>query len=203
MKSLQESLFDKDLTKKDVEINFDTLRDMLFDFGKERKRLFDKSEVVYHEGRQSIFIKRFIDDSRRKEAVCFELEFGVTNVYNNDKKMVAAFNTPVLKEADKMAGYSGYEYQWKYSQTAPNTTSRLIEKEFNFKSKEELQYTSTIIASNDNITGIFKLYDGMVEYFCSEEFKKILQRYVNDWEGRLAIPGIILDELMKKLIKKA
>ena len=60
MKSLQESLFGGDLVKKDVDIDFDTLLNMLFEFGRKKKKLFDKAEVIYHEGRQSIFIKKFL-----------------------------------------------------------------------------------------------------------------------------------------------
>lgn len=209
MKSLQESLFNKDLIKRGVEINFDTLLNMLFDFGKKKKRMFDKMEIDYHEGKQSIFIRRFIDDSKRKDAVCFELVLGVYNTYI-DKKLSPAFNIPVLKAKDsfkleKPSLYNTYKVyntykEWMYSSSDLVGVYRTLKKKNDFI-KDDSPFEITV--NQDNIAELFTLYDKIVEYFCSDGFKKILQGYVDKFEFKHAIPGIVLDILMKKLVNEA
>ena len=189
MKSLQESLFDSDLVEKGVKIDFDTLRDMLFSFGEKKTKFFDKAAVVYHEGRQTIFIKKFLGNN---DEICFELQFGVTNVHPNS----AAFNVPVMMVHDRWGG--NYVSGWKTSQTDVNATKRKI----NSIIKLENNGTSTIEATDVNIGKVFDLYNNMVERFCSTEFEKELKKYIDQYSGKKAIPGLILDILMKKLIVK-
>ncbi len=195
---MNESLFDRDLVEKGVEIDFDTLRNMLFDFGRQKIKLFNKAGVIYHEGEQNIYIKRFIDSSKNKEAICFELRFGVTNLYNSKgEKTHIAFYIPELKSYDMIQG--ALQGWWRYSSTDSNTISRALSK----KTNKEYINGIEIIANSQSVGKVFALYDKMVEYFCSDEFKEILQDCVNKFESKQVIPGLILDTLMKKLINKA
>ena len=188
MKSLQESLFDGDLVEKGVSVDFETLCDMLFSFGRKKAKFFDKTRVVYHEGRQAIFIKKFLGEY---DEVCFELQFGVTNMYPKG----TAFNVPAMIADDASGNHvSG----WKLSQTDVNATKRKI----NSIIKLENNGTSTIEATDVNIGKVFDLYNNMVERFCSTEFEKELKKYIDQYSGKKAIPGLILDILMKKLIVK-
>lgn len=194
MKSLQESLFDKDLVKKDVDIDFDTLLNMLFEFGRKKKKLFDKVEVIYHEGRQSIFIKKFLGVGNSDDA-CFELQFGVTNHFPNG----VAFNVPTMVLHDRWGG--NYVKGWASSRTDVNVTRRKIDKVVELENNNNS--IATIEATNDNITKVFDLYDGIIEGFCSTWFEKDLKHYIDQYSEKKAIPGLILDILMKKLIDKA
>ena len=192
MKSLQESLFDGDLVKKGVSIDFETLLDMLFDFGRKKKKLFDKTGVIYHEGRQVIFIKKFLG---KDDEICFELQFGITNLHPNS----VAFNVPVMEVHDWRGGDVS-QNGWKSSRTDVNATRRIIDKTIKLENNDE--FTSTIEVTNNNITKVFDLYDGIIEDFCSSEFEKELKKYIDQYSGKKAIPGLILDILMKKLITK-
>lgn len=200
MKSLQESLFDKDLVEKGVPVNFETLRGMLFEFGRKRIKLFDKAGVIYHEGSQSIFLKKFLDDSNRDESVCFELVFGVTNLFNEG----TGFNVPILKAHDRW-GAIVYSHnrpnEWKLSSTGGNITMRVICKKVELE--DNYHSITAIEATDENVGKVFDLYDGMIKEFCSTEFEKKLKKYISHYEGKKEIPGLILDILMKELINKA
>ena len=189
---MTESLFDKDLVEKGVSINFETLRDMLFNFGRKKTKLFDKSGVVYHEGRQAVFIKKFIGED---DQVCFELELGVTNTYPEG----SAFNVPVMVVHDRWMGSATWN-SWKSSRTDVNATRRKIDSTIKLENNNKL--TSTIEATNANIGKVFDLYDNIVERFCSTEFEKELKKYIDQYSEKKVIPGLILDILMKKLIAK-
>ena len=190
MKSLQESLFDDDLVEKGVSVDFETLRDMIFSFGRKKAKFFDKTGVVYHEGRQAIYIKKFLGEY---DEVCFELEFGVTNMYPEG----TAFNVPVMMVDDASGNHvSG----WKLSQTDVYATRRKIDSTIKLENNDKL--TSTIEATDNNIDKVFDLYNNMVESFCSTEFEKELKKYIDQYSEKKAIPGLILDILMKKLITK-
>jgi hypothetical protein len=43
----------------------------------------------------------------------------------------------------------------------------------------------------------------MVEYFCSDEFGELCEKYINMFESKKCIPGIMVDKMMKKLISKS
>jgi len=212
MKSLQESLFDRDLVKKDVEIDFDTVLNMLFDFGRKKDKLFDKTGVSYLEGGQSIYIKRSISAPETGNmfptgnTVCFELDLGLTNIYDHNYKLVPGINPPLLKfNNGPLTRNLKSDDVWKFSVSDGYTTKRLIDKKLNL---EKIEYGNRAVsifaytASSDNLAKMFKLYDSMVNYFCSDEFKKILQDYVDRFKFKHAIPGVVLDILMKKLIMK-
>ena len=190
MKSLQESLFDSDLVEKGVSVDFETLCDMLFSFGRKKAKFFDKTRVVYHEGRQAIFIKKFLGEY---DEVCFELQFGVTNMYPKG----TAFNVPAMVAHDRWLGDASRN-GWKTSQTDVNATKRKI----NSIIKLENNGTSTIEATDVNIGKVFDLYDNIIKRFCSTEFEKELKKYIDQYSEKKAIPGLILDILMKKLITK-
>ena len=193
MKSLQESLFDGDLVEKGVSVDFETLRDMLFGFGRRKAKFFDKTGVVYHEGRQAIFIKKFLGDD---DEVCFELEFGVTNMYPEG----TAFNVPVMVAHDRWLGDASRN-GWKTSRTDVNATRRKIDSTIKLENNDKL--ISTIEATDNNIDKVFDLYNDMIERFCSTEFEKELKHYIDQYnKNRKTIPGLILDILMKKLIAK-
>ena len=189
MKSLQESLFDGDLVEKGVKIDFDTLQDMLFSFGRKKAKFFDKAAVIYHEGRQTIFIKKFLGNN---DEICFELQFGVTNVHPDS----AAFNVPMMVVHDRWEG--AYVDGWKTSRTDVNATKREIDRVIKLENNDKL--TSTIEATDNNISKVFNLYDGMLREFCSPQFKKELENYMDRYSEKKVIPGLILDMLMKKLI---
>lgn len=192
MKSLQESLFDGDLVEKGVSVDFETLRDMLFSFGRKKAKFFDKTGVVYHEGRQAIFIKKFLGEN---DGICFELEFGVTNMYPKG----TAFNVPVMVVHDRWMGDMGRN-SWKSSRTDVNATKRKIDSTIKLENNDKL--TSTIEATDNNIGKVFDLYNSIIEKFCSTEFEKELKKYIDQYSEKKAIPGLILDILMKKLITK-
>lgn len=196
MKSLQESLFDKDLVEKGVSIDFETLRDMLFTFGRKKAKLFDRNDVIYHEGRLSIFLKKFVGEN---DSLCFELEFGVTSLFNEG----TGFNVPTLKAHDRWGttGYPGGLEAWKSSRTDTNITRRVIDKKVELEDNHHS--ISTIEATDNNIGKVFELYEEMINEFCSKEFEKKLIHYRSTYEEKKAIPGLILDILMKKLINKA
>ena len=205
MKPLIESLFDKDLVKKEASVDFETLRDMLFDFGRKRKNLFDKIGGDYHMGRQTIYFRRYIDTPGGKNSVCFELEIGVTNIYDTNKKLSPGFICPKLKSVGKMNIFTDNNYDdnsnWNYSSSNIYSTLRLLgKKDISYYEDSSL---SSIKANVNNISKTFELYDKMVNYFCSNDFKKELQNYVNKFEFKHAIPGIVMDILMKKLITKS
>jgi hypothetical protein len=197
MKSLQESLFDKDLVERDVPVDFDTLRDMLFGFGRRKARFFDNAGVTYHEGRQSIYLKKFIGEN---DCLCFKLVFSVTNFLGG-----AEFNTPILKTHDRWESAvvlgSG---AWKPSATDTNATWRFINKKVKLDNEYDMHdYKSVIKGTPDNIKKIFNLYEGMVREFCSKDFEKRLIDLEKKFDEKHAIPGLVLDNLMKELIQKA
>lgn len=195
MKSLQESLFDKDLVEKGVLIDFETLRDMLFTFGHKKAKLFDKSGVIYHEGKMSIYLKRFVGVNN---CLCFELEFGVTNLFDKG----TGFNIPTLKTYDRWNNVESWgPGTWKPSRTDVNATRRVIDKKIDLENYDNS--ISTITATDNNISKIFKLYEGMINEFCSKEFKKKLVYYEDVYKEKKSVPGLILDILMKQLIEKA
>lgn len=197
MKSLSESLFDDDLVKKDVSIDFNTLKDMLFYFGRKRARLFDKEGVIYHEGRQSIYIKKFLGEN---DCLCFELELGVTNAYPEG----TAFESPQLRVHDRWSGSALFSTNtWRTSDSDINATSHQIIKSIpNLKDQLSFMHWAGFCATEKSISVIFDLYERMINHFCSEEFEKDLIKYMTQYESKREIPGLILDILMKKLIGK-
>jgi len=192
MKSLQESLFDKDIVEKGVSIDFETLRDMLFNFGRKKAKLFDKTGVIFFEGRQAIFIKRFLGEDG---GICFELELSVTNMYPEG----AAFNVPVMVVHDRW-NVNHLRNSWKSSRTDVNATRRKIDSTIKLENNDK--FTSTIEATDNNISKVFDLYNSIIEKFCSTKFEKELKKYIDQYSENKAIPGLILDILMKKLIAK-
>ena len=194
MKSLQESLFDKDLVEKGVKVDFETLRDMLFTFGRKKAKMFDKAGVIYHEGRMSMYVKNFVGEN---DCLCFELEFGVTNLFNEG----VGFYVPVLRTHDRWESSTSWgKGTWKGSRTEVNTTRRVIDKKVEFENN--YNSISTIEATDVNIPKVFELYEGMINAFCSDWFKKKLVHYEETYKEKQAIPGLILDILMKQLIEK-
>lgn len=196
MKSLQESLFDKDLVEKGVPIDFEALRDMLFDFGRRKAKLFDNAGVIYHEGKMSIYIKKFLGEN---DKVCFELEFGVTNVYPSG----TAFNIPQLRAHDRFMGSQTWN-SWKSSKADINATSRqMIKKLPELADEWAFRHCVEFRATDKSIPIMFDLYDRIIEQFCSKEFEKDLIKFTQKFEDKHEIPGIIMDILMKRLITKA
>jgi len=213
MKSLQESLFDSDLIEKDLLIDLDDLKEMLFNLISKNSSIpKNNSNIIFHQGKQSIYIKRFIDDSQDPERVCFELELGVTTLFKDLKgrqqKLLPCFTIPFLRVHDRILSVSGRASQgihggikWLSSNSDGNITSKLIDKTFDFrKDTNEIYTTSEIIATQHNAVEILDFYDRLIKYFCSDKFGKILKDYVDKFEWKHAIPGIIIDILMKKLI---
>ena len=195
MKSLQESLFDKNLIDKGVPIDFEVLRDMLFTFGRKKAKLFDKSGIVYHEGKMSIYLKKFVGVN---DYLCFELAFGVTNLFGEG----AGFNVPILNVHDRWESLDSWgDGTWKPSRTDVNATRRVIDEKIDLENADHS--ISTIAATDNNINKVFELYEGMINEFCSKEFEKNLIHYEDVYKKKKAIPGLILDILMKKLIKEA
>ena len=195
MKSLQESLFDKDLVEKGVSIDFEALRDMLFTFGRKKAKLFDRSGVIYHEGRMSIYLKKFVGIN---DCLCFELEFGVTNLFNKG----TGFNIPTLKTHDRWGNTESWgQGTWKPSRTDVNVTRRVIDKKVELEDNDHS--ISVIEATDNNIGKVFELYEGMINEFCSKEFEKKLIHYEDVYKEKKSVPGLILDILMKQLIEKA
>ena len=191
MKPLIESLFDKDLVKKEVSVDFETLRNMLFDFGRRKVKFFDKTGVVYYEGGHTIFFKKFLGE---RSEVCFELKLSVTNVYPDS----AVFNVPEIVVYDNSFDVSWNN--WKSSRTDVNATGRTIDSTIKLEKNGKL--ASAIEATNNNIGKVFDLYNSIIEKFCSTEFEKELKKYINLYSEKKVIPGLILDKLMKKLITK-
>lgn len=205
---ITESLFDNDLVEKGVSIDFETLRDMLFNFGRKRTRLFNKCGVDYREGIQSIYIKKSFsdtDDYEVDDAVYFELEFCVTNVYIDTKdgeKLTPAFNVPQLKVAPTYNNLN----KWKSSKSDYAATVRAIDKKYDFRKEDTgiVTHTTTLkVTNNDNVRDIFNMLDGMVKYFCSDDFDKVVEDYIKKFKHQHEIPGLIMDILMKKLINKS
>ena len=213
MKSLQESLFDGDLIEKDPPIDLDDLKEMLFDLMSKNSSIpKNNSNIVFHAGKQSIYIKRFIDDSQDPERVCFELELGVTTLFKDLKggqqKLLPCFSTPFLRVHDRILSVSGRGSQgihggikWLSSNSDGNITSKFIDKTFDFRKDTDETYTiSEIIATQHNVVKILDFYDKLIKYFCSDKFGKVLKNYVDKFEWKHAIPGIIIDTILKKLI---
>ena len=196
---ITESLFDNDLVEKGVSIDFETLRDMLFNFGRRKARFFDRAGMIYHEGKQSIYIKKFLGVN---DEVCFELEFGITKLYSNDDPDGVSFNIPIMRVHDRWgeAYIHNRPDAWKTSQTDIYDTRRKINSVI--KLENGYKYTATIEATSVNIDKVFDLYDNIIEKFCSTEFEKELKKYIDQYSKKKAIPGLILDILMKKLIAK-
>lgn len=211
MKSLQESLFDSktqtmeslfdnDLVEKDVDIDFDTLLNMLFDFGKKHKKLFDKIGATYWVTRQSIFIDRKFSSPDGKGEIIFEFQMGITNVYKyfEDKfKLTPGFQAPRLI-------VSGKNSDWKTSDSDYYTTLRSIHKKHIFTwDDESVRNTSSLIAYAQDYKEVFSMYDKMIEYFCSDRFGDMCKKYINMFESKKCIPGLMVDKMMKEIISKS
>lgn len=209
MKSLQESLFDDDLIKKDLPIDIDDLKEMLFNLISKNSSIpKNNSDIVFHQGEQSIYIKRYIDDSQYPGIVCFVLELGVTTLFKDLKggqqELLPCFTTPALMVHDRTLTMSGSirgGIKWRSSTSDENITSKLIDKTFDFrKNTDEIYNTSKIIATQYNVDEVLNFYDGLIKYFCSDKFGKVLKDYVDKFEYKHTIPGLIIDILLKKLI---
>ena len=209
MKSLKESLFDKDLVEKDLPIDFDNLKEMLFDLILKNLSIpKNNSDIVFHQGEELIYIKRYIDDSQYPEIVCFDLELGVSTLFKELKggqiELLPCFTTPVLKVRDRLYGARSKGSGWSTSTSDPDTTARLIDKKFDFrKHTTEIYTTPGIIATQLNTAEILDFYDRLIKYFCSDKIKKTLEGYVNKFEWKHAIPGIVVDGILKKLITQS
>jgi len=213
MKSLQESLFDQDLIEKGVPIDFETLRNMLFRFGRRHANYFDKNEVIYHEGKMSIFIKKFLEEN---DSACFELEFGVTDVYLGAERdetakrfhgidKVTSFSVPILRFHDRWGSITFASQDlsaWKSSKSDINATIRQLRKKIDVEELGQYHYV-TIAATEESVVKVFDLYDKMIQRFCSKDFDKKLKKYVDNFKSKQEIPGLIMDILMKELITKA
>ena len=201
MKSLQESLFDNDLVEKDVEIDIEELKDILFYFGRTRAIFFDKNDLEYREGKQSIFIrKNFVEYNLQ-----VELDLGVTNYYNNNHKLIPGFYVPSLT-------IRTFDYkvnpQWNASRSDYNATIRQMEKRL-----PELitgkYHTSVIPSTRKGMSAAFDLYDKMIKYFASKKFQDHILKYVGQFVKTKSpnrdpeIPGLIMDILMKEIIAKS
>lgn len=210
---MTESLFDKDLIEKDPLIDLDNLKEMLFNLMSKNSSIpKNNSTIVFHADKQSIYIKRFIDDSQDPERVCFELELGVTALFKDLKgrqqKLLPCFETPFLRVHDRILSVSGRGSQgihggikWLSSNSDDNIASKFIDKTFDFrKGTDKIYTTSEIIATQHNAVEILDFYDGLIKYFCSDKFGKVLKDYVDKFEWKHAIPGIIVDAILKKLI---
>jgi len=92
--------------------------------------------------------------------------------------------------------------EWNASRTDYNATIRQINKKIPSVIKG-LYHTSVIPGTNEGISEIFKLYDGMVKHFCSKKFQDRIFSYANRFKDKGEIPGLILDILMKELISNA
>ena len=192
MKSLQESLFDKDLVEKGVSVDFETLCDMLFDFLDKQKSVIKNSSLSVWKGRQSIYIRYYI----HRHSIYFELDFGVTNFYNEDRKLVPGFNIPQFKLINE-------DLRWRHSGSDVNATIRQIIKKIPDLKQYIFGYGSVIKATEESIPMIFKLYEGMITHFCTLKFEKNIGKYVDRYEASKEIPGLIMDLLMKNLIEEA
>ncbi len=210
---MTESLFDNDLIEKDLPIDLDDLKEMLFNLTSKNSSISkNSSNIVFHQGVSSIYIKRFIDDSQDPERVCFELVLGVTTLFKELKgrrqESLPCFTTPFLRVHDRILSASGRGSQgifggikWHTSTSDENITSKLIDKTFDFrKDTNEIYTTPGIIAIQRNVVEILDFYDKLIKYFCSDKFGKVLKDYVDKFEWKHTIPGIIVDEIMKKLI---
>ena len=207
---MTESLFDNDLVEKDLLIDFDDLKEMLFNLMSKNSSIpKNNSDIVFHKGRQLIYIKRFIDDSQDPGRVCFELSLGVDTLFKDLKerqqKSLPCFSTPFLRVYDRILSVNGRGIiggiKWLSSTSSANTTSKFIDKTFDFrKDTDKIYTTSEIIATQHNVLEILDFYDKLIKYFCSDKFGKELKNYVNKFEWKHAIPGIIVDGIMKKLI---
>ena len=197
MKSLQESLFDQDLVKKSIKINFETLRDMLFDFLDKRLSELEKNGLSVWKGRQSIYIRKHSQDKNTENYFLFELDFGVTNFYNEDQTLVPGFNIPILKMVHPPTS------AWRLSSSEVNGTMRKIYKKIPELKQYVFGYGSVIKATEESISMIFKLYEGMIKWFGSKKFDNELNKYIQKYESKQEIPGFMMDLLMKQLIEKA
>ncbi len=197
---ITESLFDNDLVKKDVDIDFDTLLNMLFDFGKKHKKLFDKIGAVYLVEKQSMCIAREFSSPDGKGKIGFELYLEVTNVYKNfedEFKLVPGFQAPRLI-------VRGVNSDWKYSSADYYTTLKNMRKKHIFTEDDErVRNMSSLIAYAQDYKEVFSIYDKMIEYFCSDEFRKMCEKYINMFESKKCIPGLMVDKMMKEIISKS
>lgn len=194
MKSLQESLFDKDLTQKDINIDYKLLKDELFYLGRSRAIFFDKNQIKYHEGKQSIFISTPLN-----EYLDLELELSITNLVGFNLGGGCGFMLPTLKTTTPYSNMGG----WRTSSTENHYTTKCLQevakkRNFNVEGKYGMIY-----ATSSNMTEILDLYDDMFKVFASKDFKDELKKYVKMFEDKKAIPGLILDKLMKKLLFEA
>lgn len=200
MKSLQESLFDKDLVEKEVPIDFDTLLKLFFDFGKKHKKLFDKIGAVCWVEKQSICIARGFSSPDGEGKIGFELYLEVTNVYKNfedEFKLVPGFQAPRLI-------VRGVDSDWKQSNADYYTTLRNMRKKHIFiEDDERVRNISSLIAYAHDYKEVFSIYDKMIEYFCSDEFGKLCEKYINMFESKKCIPGLMVDKMMKEIISKS
>jgi hypothetical protein len=209
---MAESLFDKDLVEKDPPIDLDDLKEMLYNLIPKNSSIpKNNSDIVFHKGNQLIYIKRFIDDSQDSEKVCFELVFGVTTLFKDLKggqqELLPCFSVPLLRVHDRILSVNmmrSKEIKWSTSESDPTTTARLIDKEFDFRKNTDKIYTTTeIIATQRNVVEILDFYDRLIKYFCSDKFGKVLKDYVDKFEWKRAIPGIVMDIILKKLITQS
>lgn len=197
---ITESLFDNDLVKKDVDIDFDALLNMLFNFGERHKKLFDKIGATYWDGKQCIFINRKFPSPDGKGSVVFELQLGITNVYRNfedEFKLTPGFQAPRLTVC-------GSNSVWKLSTDDYYASLGSMRKKHIFiEDDERVRNISSLIAYARDYKEVFRVYDKMIEYFCSDEFGEMCKKYINMFESKKCIPGIMVDKMMKKLISKS
>lgn len=194
MKSLQESLFDKDLTEKDINIDYPLLKDELFYLGRSRAKFFDKNQIKYHEGKQSIFISMSLN-----EYLDLELELAITNLVGFNLKGGCGFILPTLKTVTSYSNLGG----WRGSSTEGHSTTKCLQEVGKKRGFSTNGKYGMIYATDSNMTKILDLYDDIFKVFASKDFKDELKKYVKIFEDKKAIPGLILDKLMKKLLFEA
>lgn len=196
--NITESLFDNDLVKKDVDIDFDTLLNMLFDFGKKYQKIFKKINGTVDEGHQSVFFDRKFKDSNKKTVV-FEIELCVGNVFVNkgdEHKLTPIFHAP------RLSVNGGWGSDWKYSKSDYYVTLKEVWKKYELVPRDEKSYVSRMAEGKD-YKKAFEIYDKIVKYFCSDEFGKLCEKYINMFESKKCIPGLMVDKIMKEIINKS
>ena len=207
MKSLKESLFDQDLVEKEVPIDVDTLKNIFIQLVDNKKSLFDKTDIICHKSETTnrlqdcvvMHIKRFISDSEQLDAVCFEL---VLNVGARDGELY--IDLPELKVHDRFITISNRpsqsgRHQWRTSFSFNPATAAVISRKIGYACYTDI-FDKVRHFDYNKVNKIFSLYDEMMDWFCSDSFKKKLKHYVEQFEYKHEIPGSVLDILMKQLI---
>ena len=196
MKSLQESLFDKDLISNSITLQPGVIYDTIF------QRVYcDKylNNYLLNNGWSMVMNGDGIEISKEFKVKNFSKSIRVESIFQFTKEKQIMIPLLTFTEVSLSSAFH------RFSNSSLGATSRWIEKEFEgrikiIKGKYNINYFLCNSESIDQVCNIISL---TFQVLASTNIDQLIQKEIDKFEPEKQVPGIVLDQtIMKKVIKE-